>query len=126
VLDQNEADNIAGPMPVARRWPKWRAIPAKLGDLPLSTTSQNAYCRIGAGQWANTKCVAMDVGDLHSAESNPREEAELDEKGDVVNGRGSPSQFSLRLHGAHGAVQVQVGGFAITLRSGDEQRVQQV
>ena len=59
----------------------------------LSTTGQsgiNARDRIGSGPWYNSKGVqiAKSVADLHSDNNNLTKETQLNEKGEVVNGRG--------------------------------------
>ncbi|HET6569700.1 MAG TPA: hypothetical protein VFG50_17165 [Rhodothermales bacterium] len=50
----------------------------------------NARDRIGAGPWYNAKgvMVAESVADLHSDNNKLNKENSLDEKGEVVNGRG--------------------------------------
>lgn len=50
----------------------------------------NARDRIGKGPWTNAKgvVVAKDVDDLHSANNKLSKENALDEKGNVVSGRG--------------------------------------
>lgn len=50
----------------------------------------NAKDRIGRGPWQNAKgvVVAKDVADLHSASNNLTKQTALNEKGQVVNGRG--------------------------------------
>jgi hypothetical protein len=60
----------------------WRAY--------LSTGSENARDRIGAGPWVNAAgvTVAESVDQLHSADNNLTKETALNEKGEVVNGRG--------------------------------------
>jgi hypothetical protein len=60
----------------------WRAY--------LSTSDTDAKDRIGAGPWHNAKGekVADDVASLHSDSNNLTKETALDEKGNVVNGRG--------------------------------------
>jgi hypothetical protein len=60
----------------------WRAY--------LSTTTVDAKDRIGAGPWFNAKGVkiADDVATLHSDANAINKEGGLDEKGNVVNGRG--------------------------------------
>lgn len=52
----------------------------------------NARDRIGAGPWRNAKgvVVANSVADLHSANNNLGKQTSLNEKGDVVAGRGDP------------------------------------
>jgi len=59
----------------------------------LSTTGQgavNARDRIGSGPWYNAKGVqvAKNVDDLHSDSNNLTKETSINEKGEVVNGRG--------------------------------------
>jgi len=60
----------------------------------LSTNAQggavNARDRIGRGPWRNAKgvVVASDVEQLHSAANNLNKQTALNEKGEVVNGRG--------------------------------------
>lgn len=56
----------------------------------LSTDAENARDRIGAGPWHNVKGVkiAEDVANLHSDANNLNKETALDEKGNVINGRG--------------------------------------
>lgn len=62
----------------------WRAY--------LSTTDSlvNARDRIGQGPWYNAKgvMVAKDVDHLHSENNNLGKQTSLNEKGEVVNGRG--------------------------------------
>jgi hypothetical protein len=50
----------------------------------------NARDRIGKGPWQNAKgvVVAKDVADLHSASNNLNKQTSLNEKGEVINGRG--------------------------------------
>ena len=60
----------------------------------LSTTAQggavNARERIGRGPWRNAKgvVVASDVEQLHGPANNLNKQTALNEKGEVVNGRG--------------------------------------
>jgi hypothetical protein len=60
----------------------WRAY--------LSTASENARDRIGAGPWVNAEGVeiAADLEALHGEGNNVTKETALDETGAVVNGRG--------------------------------------
>ena len=63
----------------------WRAY--------LSTTGSggvNARDRIGTGPWHNTSGdqVASNVTNLHSDNNNLTKETQLNEKGEIVNGRG--------------------------------------
>jgi hypothetical protein len=50
----------------------------------------NARDRIGKGPWQNAKgvVIAKDVADLHSSNNNLNKQTALDEKGQMVNGRG--------------------------------------
>ncbi len=50
----------------------------------------NARDRIGGGPWYNSKGVriALNVADLHSDSNNLTKETQVNEKGEVVNGRG--------------------------------------
>jgi hypothetical protein len=71
--------------PVGAGGKTWRAY--------LSTTGPggvNARDRIGSGPWYNAKGVevAGSVDDLHSDGNNLTKETVLNEKGEVVNGRG--------------------------------------
>ncbi|WP_347311149.1 hypothetical protein [Defluviimonas sp. SAOS-178_SWC] len=56
----------------------------------LSTSTENARDRIGAGPWVNAAgvTVAESVDQLHSADNNISKDTALNEKGEVVNGRG--------------------------------------
>ncbi len=50
----------------------------------------NARDRIGGGPWYNSKGVriALNVADLHSDSNNLTKDTQVNEKGEVVNGRG--------------------------------------
>ncbi len=56
----------------------------------LSTDAENAKDRIGAGPWYNAKGekIADDVATLHSDKNNLTKQTALNEKGEVINGRG--------------------------------------
>lgn len=56
----------------------------------LSTSDANARDRIGSGPWYNAKGekIADDVASLHSDANGITKQTALDEKGQVVNGRG--------------------------------------
>ena len=56
----------------------------------LSTSSVNARDRIGTGPWQNVKgeVIASTVDELHSDANKISKETALNEKGEVVNGRG--------------------------------------
>lgn len=63
----------------------WRAY--------LSTTGangENARDRIGSGPWHNYNgvAIAQDADDLHSDNNNLTKETQLNEKGEITNGRG--------------------------------------
>jgi hypothetical protein len=60
----------------------WRAY--------LSTSDTNARDRIGTGPWHNAKGdkIGDDVASLHSDQNGITKQTALDEKGNVVNGRG--------------------------------------
>ena len=63
----------------------WRAYLSTQG-----AGAVNARDRIGKGPWQNAKgvVIAKDVADLHSAANNISKQTALDEKGELVNGRG--------------------------------------
>ena len=56
----------------------------------LSTSTADAKDRIGAGPWYNAKGekIADDVASLHGDTNNLTKQTALDEKGEVINGRG--------------------------------------
>ena len=66
----------------------WRAYlsTSATDDMP----AVNARDRIGAGPWYNAKgvMVASSVEELHSESNNLTKETVLNEKGEIVNGRG--------------------------------------
>jgi hypothetical protein len=64
----------------------------------LSTSTVDARDRIGQGPWVNAKgeVVAQDVGSLHGADNKIGKETALNEKGEMVNGRGdTPNQHDI-------------------------------
>ena len=65
----------------------WRAYLSQQASTPLPAV--NARDRIGSGPWQNAKgvVVASDVGQLHGA-NNLSKQTALNERGEVVNGRG--------------------------------------
>ncbi len=68
----------------------WRAY--------LSTDSENAKDRIGTGPWYNAKGekIADDVASLHGDSNNITKQTALDEKGEVIPGRGdSPNRHDI-------------------------------
>ncbi|MDK1494414.1 hypothetical protein QN219_31190 [Sinorhizobium sp. 7-81] len=56
----------------------------------LSTDAENAKDRIGNGPWYNAKGekIADDVASLHSDKNNLTKQTALNERGEVINGRG--------------------------------------
>ena len=56
----------------------------------LSTSTENARDRIGSGPWMNAKgeTIAESVDQLHGDQNNLTKATALNEKGEVVNGRG--------------------------------------
>ncbi len=65
-------------------------VTGKVWAAYLSASTENARDRIGAGPWVNAKGVevAANVDQLHSDANNLSKENSLNEKGEVVNGRG--------------------------------------
>ena len=63
----------------------WRAYLSTQG-----AGAVNAKDRIGRGPWQNAKgvVIAKDVADLHGASNNLTKQTALNEKGEVINGRG--------------------------------------
>ena len=63
----------------------WRAYLSTQG-----ANAVNAKDRIGRGPWQNAKgtVVAKDVADLHGASNNLNKQTALNEKGEVISGRG--------------------------------------
>ena len=63
----------------------WRAYLSTQG-----ANAVNAKDRIGRGPWQNAKgtVIAKDVADLHGASNNLNKQTALNEKGEVINGRG--------------------------------------
>jgi hypothetical protein len=71
----------------------WRAYLSTQG-----AGAVNAKDRIGRGPWQNAKgaVIAKDVADLHGASNNLTKQTALNEKGDLVNGRGdSPNMHDI-------------------------------
>lgn len=67
---------------------EWRAYLS--ASAAGGTPAVNARDRIGAGPWQNAKgaVVAKSVADLHGSTNNLTKQTALNEKGEVVNGRG--------------------------------------
>ena len=80
----------------------WRAYLSAPGAFPSQASPQgvasvNARDRIGTGPWYNAKgeLIARDVAHLHNG-NNISKEAALDEKGNVVKGRGdNPNEHDI-------------------------------
>lgn len=73
-------------------------ITGKTWKAYLSTDGENAKDRIGTGPWFNAKGdkIADDLASLHSDKNNITKQTALDEKGNVVNGRGDkPNQHDI-------------------------------
>lgn len=68
-----------------RTWRAYLSMTASDGQAAV-----NARDRIGSGPWYNAKgvMIAESVADLHSDGNNLTKETQLNEKGEVVNGRG--------------------------------------
>ncbi|MCC6780953.1 MAG: lectin [Hyphomicrobiales bacterium] len=74
----------------------WRAYLSNFA--PPGVTPINARDRIGNGPWHNAKGVqiAANVDDLHSDNNKVNKETALNEKGEVVKGRGdTPNQHDI-------------------------------
>lgn len=73
----------------------WRAYLSLPGAFPSNTSpgvaSVNARDRIGQGPWYNAKgeLIARDVAHLHNG-NNINKNTAIDEKGNVISGRGDP------------------------------------
>ncbi|MDP7290087.1 MAG: hypothetical protein QGH94_19045 [Phycisphaerae bacterium] len=68
-----------------KTWRAYLSVTASAGSPAV-----NARDRIGSGPWFNSKGdrIASSVADLHSDNNNLTKETQLNEKGEVVNGRG--------------------------------------
>lgn len=68
----------------------WRAYLSVQAPALNDPKFVNARDRIGPGPWQNAKgvVVARSVDDLHSLNNNVTKQTALDEKGNLVNGRG--------------------------------------
>ncbi|HEV2503362.1 MAG TPA: hypothetical protein VGV39_09810 [Mesorhizobium sp.] len=65
-------------------------VTSKIWHAYLSTKDTDARDRIGKGPWFNAKGekIADDVASLHSDRNNLTKQTALNEKGEVINGRG--------------------------------------
>jgi hypothetical protein len=73
-------------------------LPARSWRAYLSTSSEHARDRIGNGPWNNVKgeLVARHLDDLHYSNVHFTKQNALNEKGQVVNGRGdTPNQHDI-------------------------------
>ena len=64
----------------------------------------NARDRIGSGPWHNYNgvMIAQNVDDLHSDNNNLTKETQLNEKGQITNGRGDdPNMHDILVHIIH-------------------------
>ena len=68
----------------------WRAYLSTQAAQMSGTDAVNARDRIGNGPWQNVKgdVIAWDVNHLHSATNNLTKQTAIDERGNLVNGRG--------------------------------------
>lgn len=68
----------------------WRAYLSTQGAKPNDPNFVSARDRVGAGPWQNVKgvVIANSVEELHSPKNNISKQTALDEKGQMVNGRG--------------------------------------
>jgi hypothetical protein len=68
-----------------RTWRAYLSVPASEGQAAV-----NAKDRIGTGPWHNVKgeLIAQNVADLHGDNAKWTKQTVLNEKGEVVNGRG--------------------------------------
>ncbi len=94
----------------ARRWRRLAGAGARSWRAYLSTqaadgkSAVNARDRIGAGPWRNAKgeVIAKDVAELHAATNKLTKATALNEKGEVINGRGdTPNRHDI-LTGSQG------------------------
>ena len=69
----------------SRTWHAYLSTSASSGAAAV-----NARDRIGKGPWKNVKgvVVAKDVAELHSDKNNLTKQTSINEKGEVINGRG--------------------------------------
>lgn len=77
----------------SRTWRAYLSVPGAFPGAgnPTGTPSINARDRIGAGPWFNAKgeLIARDLAHLHNG-NNLNKTTALDEKGNVISGRGDP------------------------------------
>lgn len=88
-----ELASALGPAPADRVWRAYLSTTPANGQPAV-----NARDRIGAGPWYNAKGVLMarNLDELHGENPNWTKQTALNEKGDVVNGRGdTPNQHDI-------------------------------
>ena len=80
----------------------WRAYLSVPGAFPQGSTpavpATDARDRIGTGPWFNARgtMIARDLAQLHGSQSNLNKTTALDEKGNVVKGRGdTPNEHDM-------------------------------
>jgi hypothetical protein len=73
----------------AKTWRAYLSVPPVFSGVPTPVPAINARDRIGSGPWFNAKgvMVAANVDQLHTANQLSKTTA-LDERGQLVNGRG--------------------------------------
>ena len=82
-------DGIAGADAHCAALAEAAGVTGKTWHAYLSTSSENARDRIGAGPWVNAAGVTIaDSVDALHGENNLTKETALNEKGEIVNGRG--------------------------------------
>lgn len=89
---------IAGADAICTRLAEAAGVTGRTWKAYLSTATENARDRIGAGPWYNAKgeVVADSVADLHSDANKLTKANALTEKGTPVNGRGdTPNQHDM-------------------------------
>jgi hypothetical protein len=89
-LEGADAHCAALAKPAGANANNWKAYLST--TLPGGDAGVNARDRIGRGPWQNAKgvVVAKNVDDLHSDSNNINKATALNEKGEVVSGRGDP------------------------------------
>jgi hypothetical protein len=94
-----------------RTWHAYLSTSGVDGKAPV-----NARDRIGTGPWYNAKNVlaARNVEELHSETNNLSKEVSLNEKGEVVNGRGDTPNRHDMLTGSQPDGTAFVGGTNLT------------
>jgi hypothetical protein len=99
-LEGADAHCLALAKAVGSKQTNWRAYLSTTA--PGGAAGVSARERIGKGPWKNAKgeVVAKGVDDLHSAGANVTKQTALNEKGEVVSGRGDPVNMHDMLTGS--------------------------